>query len=181
MAKQNSKGAANNAPKSTPPAPAVDANANQKTPEQIAAEQAAADRAALIKKLQELGWPSQVMAEDLTNEELQAAIDAHALVANQGEQAGAQVTQIVTNAIANQPQAGTGQPKNNLEHISNMANKEKVPALFIKSVPESFCRCGRRFTREGYGIALDVLTDEEIQRLKDEPNLVVEEVDALID
>ncbi len=61
------------------------------------------------------------------------------------------------------------------------ADKKEVPSLFIKSVPESFCRCGRRFTREGYGIALDVLTADEIERLKAEPNLVVEEVEALLD
>ena len=48
-----------------------------------------------------------------------------------------------------------------------------VEALWIRSVPESFRRCGFRFNREGYGIALDALTDEQIETLVNEPNLVV--------
>jgi len=49
-----------------------------------------------------------------------------------------------------------------------------VEALWIRSVPESFRRCGFRFTREGFGIALDALTDEQIETLESDPNLVVE-------
>lgn len=49
-----------------------------------------------------------------------------------------------------------------------------VEVLWIRSVPESFRRCGFRFTREGFGIALDALTDELIETLESDPNLVVE-------
>ncbi|MCY1266027.1 hypothetical protein D9M68_325520 [compost metagenome] len=51
---------------------------------------------------------------------------------------------------------------------------EEIEALFIRSVPDSFRRCGHRFTREGHGIALDLLSDEQIEALVTDPNLVVE-------
>ena len=51
---------------------------------------------------------------------------------------------------------------------------EAVEGLWIRSVPESFRRCGFRFTREGFGIALSALTDAQIDQLLAEPNLVVE-------
>lgn len=129
--------------------------------EQLAAAQAEAElRKALVQKLTELKWPGSL--DDLSNEQLQAALDAHAEAVKKSE--------------TEKPN-----PENKLENISKVASKEKVPALWIRSVPESFMRCGRRFTRDGYGVALDVLTEEEIQRLKDEPNLVVEEVEAILD
>ncbi|TBU75633.1 hypothetical protein DNK10_11130 [Pseudomonas daroniae] len=50
-----------------------------------------------------------------------------------------------------------------------------VEALFIRSVsPRGFRRCGHRFTPEGHGIALDVLTDDQIKTLAEDPNLRVE-------
>lgn len=52
--------------------------------------------------------------------------------------------------------------------------KSAVHGLHIRSVPESFRRCGRRFTREGVSIALDDLEDEQIDQLARDPNLVVE-------
>lgn len=176
MAKQNGKGAVNTAPKAAAPAPAANANADQKTPEQIAADQAAAEeRAALIQKLTELKFPTTL--DDLSLDELRDALKAV-------EQAQANAGDTPANNEPKTSGSTTGSVKpieNKLQNVADVANKEKVPALWIRSVPESFMRCGRRFTREGYGIALDVLTEEEIQRLKDEPNLVVEEVDALID
>ncbi|PKM31999.1 MAG: hypothetical protein CVV07_01075 [Gammaproteobacteria bacterium HGW-Gammaproteobacteria-11] len=48
-----------------------------------------------------------------------------------------------------------------------------VDGLWIRSVPESFRRCGFRFTREGYGIALSALTDAQVEQLMADPNLVV--------
>lgn len=131
-----------------------------------AEDKAAAERAELLKRLE--GFTVPFNPGDLSNEELKLAVAA---IEAEHEKAAAERAAVVKDA-AN---------KNNLENISNIANKEKVPALFIKSVPESFCRCGRRFTREGYGIALDILTTDEIERLKSEPNLVVEEVEALLD
>jgi len=61
------------------------------------------------------------------------------------------------------------------------SNKKAVPGLFIKSRAESFWRCGFKFTREGYGIALDALTKEQVDILKKEPALFVEEVEVNVD
>lgn len=51
----------------------------------------------------------------------------------------------------------------------------EVEGLWITAIPEQgFRRCGYRFTREGFGIALDALTAEQIEQLENEPNLKVE-------
>lgn len=50
-----------------------------------------------------------------------------------------------------------------------------IEGLWITAVPEQgFRRCGFRFTREGFAIALDALTAEQIEQLESEPNLKVE-------
>lgn len=50
-----------------------------------------------------------------------------------------------------------------------------IEGLWITAVPEQgFRRCGFRFTREGFAIALDALTAEQIEQLQSEPNLKVE-------
>lgn len=50
-----------------------------------------------------------------------------------------------------------------------------IDGLWITAIPEQgFRRCGYRFTREGFGIALDALTAEQIEQLESEPNLRVE-------
>ncbi|WP_024762343.1 hypothetical protein [Pseudomonas nitroreducens] len=54
------------------------------------------------------------------------------------------------------------------------ASEDEIEALFIRSVPESFRRSGHRFTREGHGIALDLLSDDQVEALVNDPNLVVE-------
>ncbi len=55
------------------------------------------------------------------------------------------------------------------------ASLEKVPALWIRSVkPEGFRRCGFGFNAEGYGIALSALTDDQVETLRNERNLIVE-------
>lgn len=59
--------------------------------------------------------------------------------------------------------------------------KKEIPALFISSVGESFRRCGFRFGKEPLGIALECLSEEQIETLKAEPNLVVEEGAAILD
>ena len=64
-----------------------------------------------------------------------------------------------------------------------MATKPKRPAgpatkgLKIVSRPPAFYRCGRMFTAEPTVIALSDLSADEVQRLQDEPLLVVTEVD----
>lgn len=51
----------------------------------------------------------------------------------------------------------------------------EVEGLWIASIHEhGFRRCGFRFTREGVGIALAALTEEQIEQLESEPNLLVE-------
>lgn len=60
--------------------------------------------------------------------------------------------------------------------------RAEIPALFVRAVPEQgFRRCGIGFTREGIGIALDALSEEQIAALRAEPNLVVEETTFLPD
>lgn len=54
------------------------------------------------------------------------------------------------------------------------ADTGPVAALSVRSRPESFCRCGRRFTREATLIPLAELTEEEVARLAAEPQLAVE-------
>ncbi|MEF2116080.1 HI1506-related protein [Pseudomonas aeruginosa] len=50
-----------------------------------------------------------------------------------------------------------------------------IEGLWVVAIPEQgFRRCGFRFTREGFGIALDALTAEQIEQLENEPNLKVE-------
>lgn len=50
-----------------------------------------------------------------------------------------------------------------------------IEGLWITAVPEQgFRRCGFRFTREGFAIALDALTPAQIEQLENEPNLKVE-------
>ena len=51
---------------------------------------------------------------------------------------------------------------------------DAIPGLWIRSVPPTFRRCGFAFTRDGMGIALHALTEEQVEVLVSEPNLVVE-------
>lgn len=46
--------------------------------------------------------------------------------------------------------------------------------VFVKSKPVSIRRCGFRFDRDGCGIALDLLTDEQVEQLENDPDLIVE-------
>lgn len=50
----------------------------------------------------------------------------------------------------------------------------EIDALWVESRPESFRRCGFRFTREGVGIALVALTSGQLATLESDPNLVTE-------
>ncbi|SIP90039.1 hypothetical protein [Aquipseudomonas alcaligenes] len=52
----------------------------------------------------------------------------------------------------------------------------EVEGLWITAIPEEgFRRCGYRFTREGFGIALSALTYGQIEQLVNEPMLKVEQ------
>lgn len=58
---------------------------------------------------------------------------------------------------------------------SALGDDGDIEGLWITAVPEQgFRRCGFRFTREGFAIALDALTAEQIEQLQSEPNLKVE-------
>lgn len=51
----------------------------------------------------------------------------------------------------------------------------EIEGLWIRSVPEQgFRRIGMRFTREGHGVALSALTDDQVAALISDPNLTVE-------
>lgn len=68
-------------------------------------------------------------------------------------------------------QVGNGPLNQALEALGH----RPVQALFIRSVSDrGFRRCGHRFTPEGHGIALDVLTEDQIKTLVEDPNLRVE-------
>ncbi|MCP4469003.1 MAG: hypothetical protein GY813_19935 [Halieaceae bacterium] len=60
-----------------------------------------------------------------------------------------------------------------------MATNKKsaeVDGFFIRSVSkQGFRRCGLAFTHVGFGIAADVLKSNEIEILRNDPNLVVQE------
>lgn len=51
----------------------------------------------------------------------------------------------------------------------------EIEGLWIRAVPEQgFRRNGMRFTREGHGVALSALTDDQVEALISDPNLTVE-------
>lgn len=51
----------------------------------------------------------------------------------------------------------------------------KVHVLIVTSVAESFRRAGLRFTREPIGIVVSDYSKEQIQAIRDEPNLQVKD------
>ena len=61
------------------------------------------------------------------------------------------------------------------EPKENQVATKEVPALKISSRPESFCRAGRRWTREPQVIAVSEFTKAQIVMLKAETLLAVEE------
>jgi len=52
-----------------------------------------------------------------------------------------------------------------------IAKAKAAEVLFIQSKGERFRRCGREFNKNGEGIPLDSLTEEEIATLESEPQL----------
>lgn len=59
--------------------------------------------------------------------------------------------------------------------VDDLDDDGEIEGLWVVAIPEQgFRRCGFRFTREGFGIALDALTAEQIEQLENEPNLKVE-------
>ncbi len=71
------------------------------------------------------------------------------------------------------PQASVGDAA--APGADQLADDGDYEGLWVTAIPEQgFRRCGFRFTREGFGIALDALTAEQIEQLENEPNLKVE-------
>lgn len=85
------------------------------------------------------------------------------------------------------PQAKTNEPaptsqegeKINTPPASAKAQgkQDEIPMLYVRTKKRfgSRRRAGFRFNREGFGIALDALSDEQVAALKADPTLVVEE------
>lgn len=60
--------------------------------------------------------------------------------------------------------------------VEGLEEDGEVEGLWITAIPEEgFRRCGYRFTREGFGIALSALTYGQIEQLVNEPMLKVEQ------
>lgn len=51
----------------------------------------------------------------------------------------------------------------------------ETPSLFVKSRPAHFYRAGIRFTQAGQTLALDALTGEQLEAIRNEPLLIVED------
>jgi hypothetical protein len=59
--------------------------------------------------------------------------------------------------------------------LADLDDDGEIEGLWIRSVPEQgFRRIGMRFTREGHGVALSALTDDQVAALISDPNLTVE-------
>ncbi|WP_137971870.1 hypothetical protein [Pseudomonas sp. F(2018)] len=50
-----------------------------------------------------------------------------------------------------------------------------LPGIYVRSLPEVFRRAGHVFTREGHGLLLENLTDEQLKAIREEPLLAVQE------
>lgn len=59
--------------------------------------------------------------------------------------------------------------------VEGLEDDGEVEGLWITAIPEhGFRRCGYRFTRDGFGIALSALNAEQVAALESDPNLKVE-------
>ena len=58
-----------------------------------------------------------------------------------------------------------------------MPDPKPIPALRVRSVPASFWRSGRQWTREPQEIPLSAFSDAQIAALRAEPNVVVEDIE----
>lgn len=84
-----------------------------------------------------------------------------------------QLVSIIEAEVGIEPAAGSDAA--NSSDDSALGDDGDIEGLWITAVPEQgFRRCGFRFTREGFAIALDALTAEQIEQLQSEPNLKVE-------
>ena len=81
------------------------------------------------------------------------------------EAAGDDVVQEEAGQPAEEPTQDAQEPE---------GEQEEVEAIFVRSLPPSFRRAGFRFTRDGHGLLLRNLTDEQYQAITSDPMLAVE-------
>lgn len=61
--------------------------------------------------------------------------------------------------------------------VESKANEEdEIEAIFVRAVPERRCRAGFCFDQQGHGIALSLLSEEQLAALEADPLLRVEHV-----
>lgn len=65
----------------------------------------------------------------------------------------------------------------NAEQGQDVLVVDTVPGIFVRSFGESFRRAGFAFTREGRGLLVDDLTEEQLKALVNEPMLNVQYCD----
>ncbi|MBI3130522.1 MAG: hypothetical protein HYZ13_04120 [Acidobacteria bacterium] len=58
-----------------------------------------------------------------------------------------------------------------------MADPKPIPGLRVRSVPASFWRAGRKWTKEPQEVPASAFSKAQIALLRAEPNLVVEDVE----
>ena len=80
-----------------------------------------------------------------------------------------------TSAATSQPASAAPAGGSATDAVDGLDDDGDIEGLWVVAIPEQgFRRCGYRFTREGFGIALDALTAEQIEQLENEPNLKIE-------
>lgn len=60
-----------------------------------------------------------------------------------------------------------------------MADPKPIPGLRVRSVPASFWRAGRKWTKEPQEIPVSDFSKAQLTALRAEPNLVVEDIDLV--
>ena len=115
------------------------------------------------------------MGQDAPTDTAPAAPDT-AAATSQPASAAPQAS--VGDAVVNQPGAeAQAAPAGGsaTDAVDDLDDDGDIEGLWVEAIPEQgFRRCGFRFTREGFGVALGALTAEQIELLENEPNLKVE-------
>lgn len=61
-----------------------------------------------------------------------------------------------------------------------MADPKPIPGLRVRSVPLSYWRAGRRWTKEPQEVPASAFSKAQIALLRAEPNLVVEDIELAV-
>lgn len=104
--------------------------------------------------------------------------DAHLIQAGPGDADQAQLSQAIapgSELAAGAPAAPADVGGHGADDSSDDLGDGEVEGLWIRAIPEQgFRRLGMRFTREGHGVALSALTNDQVEALISDPNLTVE-------